>query len=616
MANKKGPPGRPGVKVAKDQVISLIRQGLTIREAMAAVGRSPATWEEWKRQDADFSHQISVIRAIKRANRSTGVPAEGTSSFEEFRREYLGMETFPHQSRWIDVIEGREPRDLHPAMQYEPGDPRYLLINSPPEHAKSMTLSVDYVVYRICTEPGIRVVICSASADLAKQFLYAIKQRLTGQRYSKLQINFAPIGGFDGPGSVWQQQQIYLSGDYRDTSEKDPTVQAIGIQGTIYGARADLIILDDAVILKNAHEYESQIRWLQQELITRPGPGGRVVITGTRVDAVDLYRELRNPDRYPDGKSPWTYLSQPAVLEFADEPKDWVTLWPRSNVPWAGTDDQADADGTFPRWDGPHLAKRRSMLDPKTWSMVYQQQDVPEDAIFHPKDVSACVNGRRNHGVIDGENPYHERPEGMAGLYVICSMDPAMAGETASICYAIDVKTGRRFVLDAHRMASPTPQQIRQVIFDWTDRYRPMAWVVEKNAFQLFLTRDEEIRYYLANRGCSMTEHYTSNNKIDPDFGVASLAPLFTERMISLPSRHNCEGVKALVEQLCIWRPGVKGSKLVQDLPMALWFAELKAREVADASLGRGWSHQPSRFVPRYRQAQQMTVRLGEESWN
>ena len=249
--------------------------------------------------------------------------------------------------------------------------------------------------------------------------------------------------------------------------------------------------------------------------------------------------------------------------------------------------------------------------------MVYQQMDVSEDAIFPVADVKACVNGRRNHGLINGENEYHERPQGMADLYVICSMDPAMAGETATIAYAVDIKTGKRYVLDAHRMTAPRPSQIKDLIFAWTEKYRPQTWVVEKNAFQLYLTRDEEIRTFLANRGCSMLEHYTSTNKIDPDFGVASIAPLFTERVISLPSSHNCEGAKALVEQLVTWRPGVRGSKLVQDLPMALWFAELRARVVMDQALGRSWSHLDSKYVPRYRQSKQMTVRIGELSeWN
>jgi hypothetical protein len=608
--------GKPGIKEAKRLALNAIRGGRTIREAMMEVGRHEKTYDYWRQTDGKWKAEVDLFRAIKKASSDVD-RGKNASTFEDFRETYLNTKTFPHQSRWIDIIEGRPPRDLHPSMTYEPGDPQYLLINTPPEHAKSMTMTIDYATYRICKDPNIKILVVSMNQQLAASMLYAIKQRLTHPRYTKLQLNFAPAEGFAGGGAVWQANMVYLGSALRDSTEKDPTLQALGVKGRIYGNRADLILIDDSVVLTNANEYESQIRWLQQEVITRIGPGGRIVISGTRVDPIDLYKEIRDPNRYPDGVSPWTYLAQPAVLEFADDPKDWVTLWPKSDRPWTGTTDEADENGLYPRWDGPHLAHRRKMLDARTWSMVYQQMDVSEDAIFPVADVKACVNGRRNHGLIDGDNPYHERPLGMGDLYVICSMDPAMAGETASIAYAVDIKTGKRYVLDAHRMASPRPSQIKDLIFAWTDKYKPQSWVIEKNAFQLYLTRDEEIRTFLANRGCSMLEHYTSTNKIDPDFGVASIAPLFTEKVISLPSSHNCEGVKALVEQLVTWRPGVKGSKLVQDLPMALWFAELRARAVMDQALGRSWSHMDSKYVPRYRRAKQLTVRVGELSeWN
>jgi hypothetical protein len=578
---------------------------------MRSVGRSVKTYEYWQGSDAEWNDELKLIRALQ-AGRSVEDRGGEISSFEQFRLKYLGMATFKHQSQWIDIIEGREPRELHPSMIYEPGDPQYLLINTAPEHSKSMTLSIDYVTYRICKDSNIRVILASANQDLAKQFVYAVKQRLTHPRYRELQLHFAPSEGFQGGSAVWQATQVYLGGDVRDTGEKDPTLQALGIGGRIYGARADLIIVDDGIILSNANQFESQIRWIQQEVITRLGPGGRLIVAGTRVDAIDLYKELRNPDRYPDGKSPWTYLAQPAVLEFADDPKDWVTLWPKSNVPWIGTEDQPDDEGLYPRWDGTRLAKRRRMLDPKTWAMVYMQADVSEDAIFHPKDVRACINGRRTAGPIRGDLEYHERPMGMAGLYVVCSMDPAMAGETATVAYALDTKTGMRYVLEAHRMPAPSPAQIKDLIQLWTVKYKPQSWIIEKNAFQLYLTRDEGIRNFLANHGCSMTEHYTGSNKVDPDFGVASLAPLFTERMISLPSSHNCEGVKGLVEQLVTWRPGIKGSELKQDLPMALWFAELKVREVMDAAINRRNLHSASKYIPRYRRNQQTVVRLDD----
>ncbi len=55
----------------------------------------------------------------------------------------------------------------------------------------------------------------------------------------------------------------------------------------------DLIILDDCVTLSNSGEYEKQIRWIQQEVLTRIGPTGKLLIVGTRVDPIDMYRELR-----------------------------------------------------------------------------------------------------------------------------------------------------------------------------------------------------------------------------------------------------------------------------------------------------------------------------------
>lgn len=600
-------PHRPSIAEAKEIVLGAIRQGRTVDWAMTSVGRHPRTYEDWRKKDASFRDQVDLIRA----RRTNGVDMPALS-FEEFRRDYLGSQTFGHQSNMIAVVEGREPPWLHPSMIYEPRSRQHILINVPPDHAKTVTLTIDYVTYLIVTNPNERVVLVSKTQELAKQMLWAIKQRLTHPKYARMQRDFGPAEGFNSEDAIWQADRIYFPSSIRDPEEKDPTVQAIGIGGQIYGVRSTKIFLDDAVLLSNAHLHESQRRWLTQEVITRLGDTGQLVVVGTRVDPIDLYSELRNPDNYPDEEEPpWTYLGMPAVLEYADDSKDWVTLWPRSDQRWPNSEDQADEDGLYPRWSGPKLAKRRALVGPRIWSLVYMQMDVPSDSIFQPADIKACTNGNRTVGVLSSSNPHH-RDSGMQGLYVICSMDPAMAGETATIAYAVDPKDLKRYVLEAHRMRAPSPQAIRDIIQHWTDKYQPSCWIVEKNAFQLFLTRDEQIRQYLANRGVSLVEHYSSNNKLDPDFGVASLAPLFTERMIELPSSHNSEGVKALVEQLITWRPGAKGKDLVQDLPMALWFAEIKAREVVASRTARANSHANSKYVPRYRRGAQQVVRIDD----
>lgn len=601
---------RPGIAEAKQRSLALVRQGKSWAHAMASVGRSERSYENWIKVDPAFREAVDLIRTIQRG--ATGLLDKPKISFEEFRKRYLHSTTFAHQLNMVDVIEGRTPRWLHPSMRWEPADRQFALINIPPDHAKTITISIDYVTYLICTQPQERIVLVSKTQELAKQMLWAIKQRLTHPKYRDLQADYGPPEGFDSGDAIWQATQIYLSSDSRDPDEKDPTVQCIGLGGQIYGVRSTLILVDDAVLLSNSNQYESQLRWIQQDVVSRVGDSGRVVVIGTRVDTVDLYRELRSPDRYEEGKSPWTSLRMPAVLDSADDPKDWQTLWPRSDRSWPGAKDSMDADGLYPRWDGSRLARRRALMDPRTWSMVYQQQDVSSDAIFDPREIRACVNGNRTVGPLSGTNEHHGRPEGMQGLHVICSMDPAMSGETATIAYAVDPRTLKRWVLEAHRMRAPSPQAIRDLIEAWTIKYQPTSWVVEKNAFQLFLTRDEHIRSFLASRGIPLLEHYTGTNKIDPDFGVASLAPLFTERMIELPSSHNSEGIKGLIEQLITWRPGARGKDLIQDLPMALWFAEIKVRELIESRTMRANSHANDKYIPRYRRRHQNVVRIDE----
>lgn len=441
---------------------------------------------------------------------------------------------------------------------------------------------------------------------MAIKFLTQIKGILTHPRYQQLQQDFGPVEGYDAHSVSWKQNLIYLSQDIRDSNAKDPTVEALGIRGHIYGSRADLIILDDCVDGNNAHEYEKQITWIQNEVTSRISASGMLLVVGTRMAPVDLYSELQNPAWYPDEESPWTYFAQPAVLQFAEDPKDWTTLWPRTSEPEPGAKgDQLlpDEDGLFPKWDGPRLAKKRGRMSPRSWSMVYMQQQVIDDAIFPQEAVNGCINGHRMAGLLTPEQGH--RKEGMAGLYVVAGLDPAMAGNTAAVVMAVDRTTRKRWVLDVFN-GTTTPDQLRELMKDWTRKYSIMEWRVEKNAFQIMLTQDREIRQYLASRGCVLKEHFTGSNKWDADFGVASMRDLFgvwrpsigskyeavVEPLIEFPTRYGSEGMKAMVEQLVTWFPEAPRSQKT-DCVMALWFAEIRARELTDEGFGKAWMDNP-----------------------
>jgi len=248
------------------------------------------TYEYYRRSDKVFADKVDRTRlGLRDKNFALGDINE--ISFATFRDRFLKNKTFPHQQNLVDMIEVGKPSWLHPSMKYEPGlANNRILLNIPPNHAKSMTITIDYVTWQVCKNPNFRVLIVSQTQRLAADFLYAIKQRLTHPSYEELQSAYAAGVGFRSKSASWQATRVTFGDELRESSEKDPNIEAVGIGGQIYGKRADMIIVDDAVTLSNANDFERQIKWLTQDVRSRLNPSGKLIIIGTRVASVDLYK--------------------------------------------------------------------------------------------------------------------------------------------------------------------------------------------------------------------------------------------------------------------------------------------------------------------------------------
>jgi len=603
--------------IAKRIILGCVAENMTVEQACASAGKSLKTYEYYRRSDRVFADKMDRTRlGLRDKNFALGDISEIT--FAQFRDRFLKNKTFPHQQNLVDMIEVGKPSWLHPSMKYEPGlANNRILLNIPPNHAKSMTITIDYVTWQVCKNPNFRVLIVSQTQRLAADFLYAIKQRLTHPSYEELQSAYAAGVGFRSKSASWQATRVTFGDELRESSEKDPNIEAVGIGGQIYGKRADMIIVDDAVTLSNANDFERQIKWLTQDVRSRLNPSGKLIIIGTRVAAVDLYKELRNNDRYPGGLVPWSYLAMPALLESSEKPEEWVTLWPESDQAFDGQkeEEKDPVTGFYPRWNGRNLYNERQSMDASTWALIYQQQDISDDAAFDPVCVRGSIDGMRKSGRLTAGHPGH--PRDLNGFTYICGLDPAMVGDTAAICYAIDRATSKRYIVDAIKITRPSPAAIRNLIFDWTSLYGPSEWIVEKNAFQSFLTQDEGIKMHLASKGVQFKEHHTGSNKWDAGFGVASMASLFgtkqhdgkhhRDNLIHLPSDQT-ENIKALIEQLITWSPTTKGKT---DMVMALWFCEIRAREMLN--YGKYQTHHlKNPFLSKYEQSKRTVVNLDE----
>jgi hypothetical protein len=170
---------KPGVQnVSKDEaqkrVLAQLEQGLTITDAMRTVGRNDTTFRQWVMNSPEFKEASDKARLAGKGFKADLQNLKDIS-YEDFCQQFLNTKIFPHQRNWIELIEGKDPSWLHPSMVYEKASEKRILINVPPEHAKSTTITSNYVTWKIVTNPNSRVIIVSKTQAMARKFLGQIK---------------------------------------------------------------------------------------------------------------------------------------------------------------------------------------------------------------------------------------------------------------------------------------------------------------------------------------------------------------------------------------------------------------------------------------------------------
>jgi hypothetical protein len=463
-------------------------------------------------------------------------------TFAEFEERYFGELICP------DCQVHHETPEFHKEIaEAIDSDARRILINLPPYHSKSTLVTVKHTVYDIAKNPNSRTIIVSKSGPFAKSFLHAIKSWLSVEElYQNTQGNLIKdFGPFMPENEGWSQYEIYVQNRHMAGGvEKDPTVLSMGYGGQIYGRRADKIKFDDIATLENQRNPErvaQMIEWLNKEALSRIGKSGQAVWAGTRVAPGDIYSVLMNRPGYK-------VIRYPALIDDEHEQVLWPEHFPYEQV-----------------------LVHRSEMSPADFQLVYQNVDVPGlNASFTQEILDEAKDTDRQFG-------HYE-----TGWRLIAGLDPAGgtkgSGYTALVLLAIDLNTGKRFVVDAVAEKAMKAPRLKQLMFEWTDRYPIYEWRVESNGLQSQLVQyNEEIIQHLAKRGVRVIPHQTHSNKWDPEFGVESIAPLFYADLVSIPwaGVQSAQKFQRLIEEFVAFPMGI-----TSDLVMAFWFADLGARDL------------------------------------
>lgn len=226
------------------------------------------------------------------------------------------------------------------------GEQLSILIEMPPRHGKSMTVTESFPSYYLMRNPDKRVIAAAYSDGLATKF-----GRLNRNKFSEFAHELFDIRLSESNAATkdWGVQ------------DKRGGMIATGIGGSITGQGADLMIIDDPI--KNMKEAMSQtIRdniWDEWEatLSTRLHDGASLIVIMTRWHEDDLIGRLlkRSPRK-------WIRLRLPAIAE--DEDDLLGRAVGEALCPELGFDEQ---------W----AEQKKSEVGSRTWASLYQQRPAP-----------------------------------------------------------------------------------------------------------------------------------------------------------------------------------------------------------------------------------------------
>lgn len=229
----------------------------------------------------------------------------------------------------------------------KPGASTHQLLLYPRDHGKSRLVAFR-VAQALAKDPTLRIIYVSATITLAEKQLHFIKQILTSRQFMSMWPEH--VHPDEGQRTKWTQTEIMLDHPLRDREKiRDSSIIAAGLNTTLTGLHADIIVLDDIVVHENAYNPEGRekVRTQYSYLSSIAATEAKFWMVGTRYHPDDLYGELmeKTVPVVKDGKivdaRPLFDVYQKAVEDAGDG--SGVFLWPRqqrSDGKWFGFDRQ------------------------------------------------------------------------------------------------------------------------------------------------------------------------------------------------------------------------------------------------------------------------------------
>lgn len=525
-------------------------------------------------------------------------------NFPELRGKYFSSQAGPyltpkHQHAWYHclyslvfktalpdwVVEFMElPEDVNDSIESRE-QLITMIVLAPPRHGKS-DLILHGIMVILMIDANKRIIYCSGIKTTSQDNMGMVMEE-----FEQNEALIEDFGPFKDDNKMWSYQKGFQLAK-RTIPQKTSSIYPIGKGSNVLSKDADLIIVDDPQDLDDAESETTTARdykWFRSNLLTRRESHTPVFAVGSfqPSETGDMWTNvIENISDYDGVENVKIYVSQFRAHYYEkcdpvnDPAHEKCVLW-HDKCPYWFLEAQRVSLGDlmFEVCYNQDMRKGRTIyFDPEVIRGEYYEPPPPNQGAHVP--VPYPYDG----GILDRSRPsrvvpdYHCAPN--SPLLVTLGVDPAAstrigASFTAIVALAGCRHCGRRFLIDAHQVRQ-SPERHPALIMQFVESYAPRRVRIENNAFQKALARDPRLTEQQSIHGFTIDEWRTDERKNDPQLGIPTVNHMIMEGRFSVPYKYpeDQQDMEEFLKSLILW------PKKPNDMPMALWLAELSMRDL------------------------------------
>lgn len=423
------------------------------------------------------------------------------------------------------------------------------------------------------TERG--AIISATQAQAAKPLKMVADYIQQPQLAAPLRLAFPNLRPSPRKHDPWTQTALTVD---RPPGIRDPSLVALGVDGSLPGARLSWAVVDDILDRENTATPSGRHKvfdFFDSTVLSRMDPDGRIVVTNTPWHPDDITYRLE--------RAGWPTLTMSATgdITLTNVPHDWDTDDIRPSAKpgdvYRLAEHDPDPEELRSLWDekfSPTILqeKRRSHLPHRFNQLFLCLCRSDEDAKCKREWIEHCK--RRNLRMVSRYTGQHITVTGVDLAVGQGSQHDKSAFVTIEL-----LPTGHRRVLDIEVGRFDGPTIVRKIIAK-ANAYNSIVRV-ENNAAQDYIL--QFARQY--NASIPIKAHTTGRNKSNLEYGVESLFVELQNKawQFPCPNGHVNKHLQQLFDDCLYYEPGP--GKHTGDALMAMWLAQTQARKLGDGKV-------------------------------